>query len=65
MKFLHTMIRVLDLEKSLDFFVNKLGLVELRRKENEKGRFTLISVPYTHLDVYKRQVTSHSQKTRS
>lgn len=42
MKFLHTMIRVLDLDKTLDFFVNKLGLVELRRKENEKGRFTLI-----------------------
>ena len=36
------MIRVLDLEKSLDFFINKLGLIEISRKENEKGRFTLI-----------------------
>jgi len=36
------MIRVLDLETSLDFFVDKLGLVETRRKENEKGKFTLV-----------------------
>ena len=42
MKYLHTMIRVLDLEKSLDFFVNKLGFIETRRKEVEAGRFTLI-----------------------
>lgn len=42
MKYLHTMIRVLDLEKSLDFFVNKLGLIEIRRKDSEKGRFTLV-----------------------
>ncbi len=42
MKFLHTMLRVLDLEKSLDFFVNKLGLQEVRRMENEQGRFTLV-----------------------
>ena len=41
MKYLHTMIRVSDLEKSLDFFVNKLGFVEQRRHVNEKGRFTL------------------------
>ena len=42
MKFLHTMIRVMDVEQSLDFFINKLGLVETRRKEFENGRFTLI-----------------------
>ena len=42
MKFLHTMIRVKDLEASLNFFINILGLVEVRRKEVEKGRFTLI-----------------------
>lgn len=42
MKYLHTMLRVSDLEASLDFFCNKLGLVERRRKENEKGRFTLV-----------------------
>ena len=42
MKFLHTMIRVLDLDKALDFFVGKLGLKEIRRMESEKGRFTLV-----------------------
>ena len=42
MKYLHTMLRVTDLEKSLDFFCNKLGLVERRRKQSDKGRFTLV-----------------------
>ncbi len=42
MKYLHTMIRVSDLEASLDFYCNKLGLRELRRSEHEKGRFTLV-----------------------
>ena len=41
MKFLHTMVRVRDLEQSADFFTNILGLVETRRKEVESGRFTL------------------------
>lgn len=36
------MIRVLDLDKALDFFTNKLGLIETRRHEHEKGRFTLV-----------------------
>ena len=44
MKYLHTMIRVSDLEKSLDFFVNKLGFLEQRRHVNEKGRYTLVFV---------------------
>ena len=42
MKYLHTMVRVSDLEASLDFYCNKLGLVELRRHENENGRYTLV-----------------------
>lgn len=42
MKYLHTMVRVSDLDRSLDFYCNKLGLCELRRKESEKGRFTLV-----------------------
>lgn len=42
MKYLHTMVRVSDLDKSLDFYCNKLGLRELRRKESDKGRFTLV-----------------------
>ena len=42
MRYLHTMVRVSDLDASLDFYCAKLGLVELRRMENEKGRFTLV-----------------------
>lgn len=42
MEYLHTMVRVKDLEASLDFYCNKLGLVEVRRRESEKGRFTLV-----------------------
>ena len=42
MKYLHTMVRVTDIEKSLDFYCDKLGLVELHRKESEQGRFTLV-----------------------
>ena len=42
MKYLHTMVRVTDLDKSLDFYCNKLGLVELRRHEVAAGRFTLV-----------------------
>ena len=42
MKYLHTMVRVSDLDESLDFYCNKLGLEELRRNESENGRFTLV-----------------------
>ena len=42
MRYLHTMVRVTDLDASLDFYVNKLGLVETHRNVNEKGRFTLV-----------------------
>jgi lactoylglutathione lyase len=42
MKYLHTMVRVSNLERSLDFYCNKLGLRELKRMESEKGRFTLV-----------------------
>lgn len=42
MKYLHTMVRISDIEESLDFYCNKLGLEELRRHDNEGGRFTLI-----------------------
>ena len=42
MRYLHTMIRVSDLDASLDFFCNKLGLVEHRRRDSEVGRFTLV-----------------------
>lgn len=42
MKYLHTMVRVNNLDTSLDFYCNKLGLQELRRYDSEQGRFTLV-----------------------
>ncbi len=42
MRYLHTMVRVKDLEQSLDFYCNKLGLVQTRRVDYEEGRFTLV-----------------------
>ena len=42
MKYLHTMVRVTDIDASLDFYCNKLGLEELRRIDNEADRFTLV-----------------------
>ena len=42
MKYLHTMVRVTDIDKSLEFYCDQLGLVELKRHESEQGRFTLV-----------------------
>lgn len=42
MRYLHTMVRITDVEASLEFYCDKLGLEEVRRIDNEKGRFTLI-----------------------
>jgi lactoylglutathione lyase len=42
MRYLHSMIRVGDLDAALDFFCAKLGLIEMRRIDNEAGRFTLV-----------------------
>jgi lactoylglutathione lyase len=42
LEYLHTMVRVADLDASLDFYCNKLGLQEVRRVDNDKGRFTLV-----------------------
>ncbi len=42
MRYLHTMVRVTDVDASLDFYCNKLGMTEVRRIDNEGGRFTLI-----------------------
>ena len=42
MQYLHTMVRVRDLDASLEFYCNKLGLVEAERKDSEKGRYTLV-----------------------
>ena len=42
LRYLHTMVRVTDLDASIDFYCNKLGLVELKRYDVEAGRFTLV-----------------------
>ncbi len=42
MEYLHTMVRISDIEESLDFYCNALGLEEVRRRDSEQGRFTLI-----------------------
>ena len=42
MRYLHTMVRVTDIEQSLDFYCKKLGMVEIRRHVNEAGRYTLV-----------------------
>lgn len=42
MEYLHTMVRVTDLDASLDFFCNKLGMAEINRYDSEQGRFTLV-----------------------
>jgi lactoylglutathione lyase len=42
MRYLHTMVRVRDLDQSLGFYCNKLGLMEVRRSDNEAGRYTLV-----------------------
>lgn len=42
MEYLHTMVRITDIDESLDFYCQALGMVEIRRYENEAGRFTLI-----------------------
>lgn len=48
MRYLHTMVRIRDIDKSIDFYVNKLGLIETRRTESEQGRFTLIFLSASH-----------------
>ena len=53
MRFLHTMIRVLDLEKSIDFYVNKLGLTITGQREYENGRFTLTFLKSNDSDVWE------------
>lgn len=57
LQFLHSMLRVGDLDAALDFFCNKLGLVEVSRKEVERGRFTLVflAAPY---DLDEAKITS-------
>ena len=55
MRYLHSMIRVGDLDAALDFFVNKLGLIEMSRMENEAGRFTLVFLRPQGCDASARE----------
>lgn len=57
MEYLHTMVRVSDLDTSLDFYCNKMGMQEIRRYDNEGGRFTLIFLAAAK-DV--KRATEHS-----
>ena len=55
MHYLHTMVRVHNLNESLDFYCNKLGLVEVSRREDAKGRFTLVFLKAPGDDIAKRR----------
>jgi lactoylglutathione lyase len=57
MRYLHTMVRVKDVDQSLDFYCNKLGLEEVRRMDSEQGRYTLIFLAAPEDDA-----TARSQK---
>ena len=56
MEFLHTMVRVTDIDASLKFYCDGLGLTQLRRVDNEKGRFTLVFLA-TPADVKRAELT--------
>jgi lactoylglutathione lyase len=57
MKYLHTMVRVTDLDASIDFYCNKLGLVELRRHEVPAGRYTLVFLAAPGNDLAQVELT--------
>ncbi|WP_240035761.1 lactoylglutathione lyase [Hwanghaeella grinnelliae] len=64
MQYMHTMVRVKDLDESLDFYCNKLGLVEVERMDNEKGRFTLVFLAAPDdVDVAKSERTAMLELT--
>ncbi len=58
MRYLHTMIRVTDLEESLDFWVGKVGLVETRRSEVPEGKFTLVFLAAPKDEAQAREVNA-------
>ena len=60
MEFLHTMVRVTDIDASLKFYCEGLGLTQLRRVDNEKGRFTLVFLT-TPADVKRAKLTGDEQ----
>jgi len=58
MRYVHTMVRVSDLDESLDFWCNKFGLTEVRRKEFEQGRFTLVFLAAAKDEASARETTA-------
>jgi lactoylglutathione lyase len=56
MRYLHTMVRVTNIEESLDFYCGKLGMHEVRRTESEKGRFTLVFLAADQDEAAGREV---------
>jgi len=56
LRYLHTMVRVTDIDQSLDFYVNKMGMKEVRRIDNDKGRFTLIFLAASEDETTGRDV---------
>ncbi len=58
MRYVHTMIRVSDLEQSLDFWCNKMGLVEVRRKDVPEGKFTLVFLAAPKDETQAREALS-------
>ncbi|MCP5365202.1 MAG: lactoylglutathione lyase [Hyphomicrobiales bacterium] len=58
MRYLHTMVRVSDLDKSLDFYCNLLGLREVRRKNSENGRYTLVFLAAPKDDIQARETAA-------
>lgn len=64
MQYMHTMVRVKDLDASLDFYCDKLGLVEVERMDHEKGRFTLVFLAAADdVDVAKSERTAMVELT--
>ena len=64
MEFLHTMVRVTDIVKSLKFYWEGLGLKEMRRVDNEKGRFTLVFLA-TEKDIARVDLSGNTEKMPS
>ena len=64
MEFLHTMVRVTDIDKSLKFYCEGLGLKEMRRVDNEKGRFTLVFLA-TEKDIARVDLSRNTEKMPS
>jgi lactoylglutathione lyase len=63
MRFLHTMVRVRDLDAALRFFCDGLGLHEIRRRDNEKGRFTLVFLGADGADGPQIELTHNWDQT--